>query len=249
MTIGDSTEWDDFILNGGVGLVVALTLDAWAHIAPPAPAEREDVTSLRLYAAMAKKRDRQTHRFLIRYQDVEVDTDLAKETGKKDIVFFPGHDGDLYFCLEAKRLNARVNGVMKSLADEYVKEGMQRFVTGKYSRHVHHAGMLGYVLDGDVSRAMANVLKNIRRQHVSLGMDPPGNWMESPHRPGDPHARQTEHRRTHTPTRFQLHHLFVTAVVATSKRSSKQGLVFPSKAAEGQGSNAADGGADEPAES
>jgi hypothetical protein len=219
MTIGDTTEWDDFILNGGVSLILALTLDAWRHIAAPAPDEHEDKTSVRLYAAMVNKRDRQAHRFLIRYQDVEVDTDLAKETGRKDIVFFPGHDGDLYFCLEAKRLNARVNGVMKSLADEYVKEGMQRFVTGKYSRRVHHAGMLGYVLDGDVLRAMTNVLDNIRRQHVPLGMDAPGDWIQSPHRVGDPQAKETAHRRPHTPTRFQLQHLFVTAVAEESADS------------------------------
>jgi hypothetical protein len=212
MTIGDSSEWDDFILNGGVGLVMTMTLDAWAGITAPAPDEHEDKTSVRLYAAMVKRRDRQAHHFLIRFQDVEVDIDLAKETGKKEIVFFPGHDGELYFCLESKRLNARVNGVMKSLADEYVKEGMQRFVTGKYSRNVHHAGMLGYVLDGDVARAMANVLDNIRRQHVGLGMDAPGDWVESRHRARDPHARETAHRRLHTPVRFQLQHLFVAAV-------------------------------------
>jgi hypothetical protein len=212
MTIGDSTEWDDFIFNGGVGLVLALTLDAWRQINAPGPDEHEDKTSVRLYAAMVKKRDRQAHRFLIRYQDVEVDADLAKETGRKDIVFFPGHDGDLYFCLEAKRLNARVKGVMKSLADEYVKEGMLRFITGKYSRRVHHAGMLGYVLDGDITRAMVNVLDNIRRQHVILGMNPPGDWSESPHRVGDARAKETAHRRSHTHTRFQLQHLFVTAL-------------------------------------
>src|SRR2546426_11585469 len=34
-----------------------------------------------------------------------------------------------------------------------VKEGMQRFVDGKYSRFVRHGGMLGYVLDGQVARA------------------------------------------------------------------------------------------------
>jgi hypothetical protein len=211
MTEGDSSEWDDFLSSGGVGLVMALALEAWAQITPPAANEREDTTSVRLYAAMIKKRDRQAHRFLIRYQDVEIDTDLAKETGRKDIVFFPGHDGNFYFCLEAKRLNARVNGVMKSLADEYVREGMQRFVSGKYSRYVHHGGMLGYVLDGDVPRAMSNVLDNIRRHHVVLSMDAPGDWIESPHRPGDARAKRTEHRRTHTIARFQLQHLFVSA--------------------------------------
>jgi hypothetical protein len=209
MTIGDTGDWDDFIAQGGVGTVVALVLDAWALIAPPEPDELEETTTIRLYAAMIRKRDRQAHRFLIRYEDVEIDADLAEETGRKDIVFFPGHEGDLYFCLEAKRLNARVKGVMRSLADEYVKEGMQRFVDGKYGRHVHHGGMLGYVLDGDVPRAMRNVLANIRARHEALGMDPPGDWGESPSRPGDAQARESEHRRAHTPERFRLHHQFV----------------------------------------
>ena len=208
--IGDTSEWDGFLVSGGVGLVMALALDAWAHMTSPTHDEREDDTSIRLYAAMVKKQDRQMHRFLIRYQDVEVDTDLAKETGKNDIVFFPGHDGNLYFCLEAKRLNARVNGVMKSLADEYVKEGMLRFVAGKYSRYVDHAGMLGYVLDGDIPRAMRNVLNNIRSHHESLRMASPGDWIESPYRSGDPHARETRHQRLHETEPFRIHHLFVT---------------------------------------
>ncbi len=209
MTIGDSSEWDDFIAQGGIATVIALVLDAWTLLSSPAPDELEKKTSIRLYASLVKKQDRQVHRFLIRYEDVEIDADLEKETGRKDIVFFPGHDGNLYFCLEAKRLNARISGVMTSLADEYVKEGMQRFVSGKYSRHVHHAGMLGYVLDGDVPRAMRNVLSNIRAHHLVLGMDPPGDWGESPIRPGDAHARETGHRRAHTDQRFLLHHQFV----------------------------------------
>lgn len=221
MTAGDRSEWDGFITSGGIESALALTLDAWSHLTPPTEDELEERTSIRLYAAMVKNQDRQRHRFLIRYEDVEVDTDLALETGRKDIVFFPGHDGELYFCLEAKRLNARVDGVMKSLADEYVKNGMQRFVDGKYSRAVHHAGMLGYVLDGDVSRAMTNVLNNIRRRYVNLGMDEPGNWAESPHRKDDPHAKETGHRRGHTAVISRLQHLFVTAVSAPAKIPKK----------------------------
>ena len=108
--------------------------------------------------------------FLIRYEDVEIDTDLAKETGRKDIVFFPANDEDIYFCLEAKRLNALVSIVRKSLADEYVREGMQRFVDGKYARFVRHGGMLGYVLDGQIARAAKNVEANVRRRAKELRM-------------------------------------------------------------------------------
>jgi hypothetical protein len=80
-------------------------LEAWGQIIPPTQDEFEENASIRLYSAMVKKQDRQRHRFLIRFEDVEVDTDLAKETRRKDIVFFPGHDGSYYYRLEAKRLN------------------------------------------------------------------------------------------------------------------------------------------------
>jgi hypothetical protein len=223
MTAGDKNEWDGFIASGGVASVLALVLDAWGRIAPPVDDELEEHTSIRLYAAMVKAQDRQAHRFLIRYEDVEVDTDLTKETGRKDIVFFPGHDGNLYYCLEAKRLNARVQGVMQSLADRYVKEGLQRFADGKYSQHVDHGGMLGYVLDEDVNRAMANVLKNIKKHHASLGMSAPGEWEPCPHRPGDAHAKETKHQRAGTCPLMRVQHLFVTgtSLVAAESNPSK----------------------------
>lgn len=212
MTAGDSSEWDGFIESGGVADVLVLTLDAWAQIPPPAHDDLEKTVSIRLYSALVKKKDRQRHRFLIRYEDVEVDTDLAKETGRKDIVFYPGLDENYYYCLEAKRLNARVDGIMKLLADEYVREGMQRFVAGKYSRKVYHGGMIGYVLDGDVARAMKNVLINIQKHYVELGMESPGSWMVCTHRPDDQYAKETEHQRPGDLTQMRVQHLFVAAI-------------------------------------
>jgi len=225
---GDADRWDDLFASELIPAVLALVLDTWDRIDKPAMDEHEDYTSVRLYSGMVSGKDRQRHAFLIRYQDVEVDSDLEKETGRKDIVFFPpANDEDIYFCLEAKRLNARVDGVMKSLADEYVKSGMQRFVDAKYSRHVHHGGMLGYVLDGDVRRAMGNVLNNIQSNHSALGMGPPGEWLDSPLRPGDPHTKETRHRRAHDTAQFRLHHLFVAEVAAANPAGKPKSKTSP----------------------
>jgi hypothetical protein len=38
---------------------------------------------------------------------------------------------------------------------------MVRFVSGQYANVVRHGGMLGYVLDGDITAAIANVHANI----------------------------------------------------------------------------------------
>jgi hypothetical protein len=210
MTAGDPADWDDLFAQQLIPTVLALVTTAWTQSPKPTLDELEDHISIRLVSEMLKGKDRQRHLFLIDFQSVEIDTDLAKEIGRKDIIFRPSiQDEDVYFCLEAKRLNIIVNSRRKSLADEYVKDGMQRYVDRKYSPRVCHGGMLGYVLDGDVPRAMSLVIRNIRNNHVSLRMKPPGDWIDSLLCPGNPHVKETQHSREHESTPFRIHHLFV----------------------------------------
>jgi hypothetical protein len=174
----------------------------------PAPDDWERSISLKLYAALVNAKDRDNHLFLIRYEDVEVDFDLATETGRKDIVFFPGSREEIYFCLEAKRLNAMISGTSTSLANEYVKEGMMRYVSGKYACRVKHGGMLGYVLDGDINRAMTNVEANMVGEAVALGMQAPVEFKPSTAL-NDASARDTHHLRSNDGCVFRIHHLFL----------------------------------------
>jgi hypothetical protein len=205
--IGDIDNWDDLFTGQLIPVVLALVLEAWDRIEKPAEDEHEDTISVKLCVAMRTGKNRNRHPFQIHYQSVELDTNLTKVSGRKDIVIFPpSNDEDIYFCLEAKRLNARISGKMRSLADEYVKEGMQRFVDGKYSKQIRHGGMLGYVLDGDVDRAMKNVLKNIQSIYLSLGMDSPGNWIDSRLHLN---TKETQHRRKVGVSPFCIYHLFV----------------------------------------
>jgi hypothetical protein len=211
MTVGDPSYWDDFFQQNLIPSVLSHVIATWEQMPSPGPSDLEDAISVKLYSALIKAKDRNAHAFLIRYQDVEVDTDLAKETGRKDIVFFPSlQEQEIYLCLEAKRLNAVVSGVRRSLADEYVKEGMQRFVDGKYARFVRHGAMLAYVLDGDTKRAMQNVENNIRNRLAELRIDKNGGFVASTIRPDDPRTKETSHRRAHEKAVFRIHHLFVT---------------------------------------
>lgn len=136
--------------------------------------------------------------FRVSYQVVEVDTDLAMVTGRKDIVFFPlSNQEEIYLCLEAKRLNAIISGIRRSLADKYVKDGMQRFVDGKYARSVRHGVMLAYVLDGYTERAIQNVETNIRNRYSELRMEKETGFAASTIRPDDSRTKETRHRRAH----------------------------------------------------
>lgn len=209
MIVGDPSYWDNFFQQNLIPSILSCVIATWEQMPKPGPSDLEDTISLKLYSALINTKDRNAHAFLIRYQDVEVDTDLAKETGRKDIVFFPSHQEEIYLCLEAKRLNAVVSGLRRSLADEYVKEGMQRFVDGKYARFVRHGAMLAYVLDGDIHRAMQNVENNIRKRFVELRMDKNNGFLTSTIRPDDPRTKETRHRRSHEKAVFRIHHLFV----------------------------------------
>ncbi|RJR30584.1 MAG: hypothetical protein C4576_33120 [Desulfobacteraceae bacterium] len=209
MTAGDPSYWDDFFQQDLLPSVFSHIILTWEQMPKPGPSDLEDAISLKLYSALIKGKDRNAHAFSIHYQDVEVDTDLAKETGRKDIVFLPSHQEEIYLCVEAKRLNALVSGMRRSLAGEYVKDGMQRFVDGKYGRFVRHGAMLAYVLDGDTDRAMRNVEKNISKRVVELRMEKNGGFVASTVRPKDPRAKETRHHRAYEKAVFRIHHLFV----------------------------------------
>jgi hypothetical protein len=207
--LGDTSEWDDLFEQKLIPTILALVLAAWERLPVLAENEREDKVTDKLYAAMLNAKDRQRHPFLIRPQDAEFNSGTETIIGWKDIVFYPSHDEEIYFCLEAKRLNAVVSGKPASLASEYVSEGMQRFVDRKYSPHVRHGGMLGYVLDGDIARAITNVANCIRLHETELRMDSPGELRPSTIRPHDENAKESHHWRDQELAAFRLHHLFV----------------------------------------
>jgi len=209
MTVGDSSHWDDFFQQNLVPAVLVQIISVWEQMPKPGLSDLEDVISDKLYSALVKAKGRSDFPFLIRREDLEFDTDLAKETGRKDIAFYPSHEEDIYLCLEAKRLNAVISGVRRSLADEYVKEGMQRFVDRKYARLVRHGAMLAYVLDGDIDRAVQNIENNIRNRLAELRMNKNGSLIASTIRPDDSRTKETRHHREREKAVFRIHHLFV----------------------------------------
>ena len=97
----------------------------------------------------------------------------AYSKGRIDVAVILDQDRDRYLAYECKRLNdVREDGRRRSLAGEYVMEGLSRFVTERYSENLPVGCMLGYVLDGDVAYASARVRKKIvecRRKIALIG--------------------------------------------------------------------------------
>lgn len=207
--LGAPQQWADLI-DSMLPDVLNLVRESWEHLPPPAPSETEDNITIALCRTLMQNRTARGLMFQIRTQVVELDPMPGEELGRLDIAFIPlVPREDIYFCLESKRLNVVKDGKMRPYASEYVRQGMMRFVTGQYSKVVKHGGMIGYVLDGNVSSAMANVEANIRERHEELCMSPPGAFQPSAVLSSESRARETHHKRVHEKSLFQIHHLFM----------------------------------------
>lgn len=207
--VGIPTEWSDLI-DPMLPQIIGLVIGSWQEMPPPSPDEKEDNITIALCRTLRQNRTARSLPFQIHTQQVELDPMPGEDLGRLDIVFVPMVPReDIYFCLESKRLNALIGGQRRALAAEYVQFGMVRFVSGQYSRAVRHGGMIGYVLDGNVSNAMTNVETNIQQRHQELRMEPPGAFLTSTMLKNDLRVRETHHQRTHEMSPFRIHHLFM----------------------------------------
>ena len=144
---------------------------------------------------------------LIDREVVEDDPEMAEEKGRIDIRFIHGYDESVYFAFECKRLNVPGNRGCKSLAREYVEEGMARFVTGKYAAGLEQGGMIGFVMDGDWAAATLKIDSAVRARAKALRMTRGTGLATSTLFPASPAVRETKHPRR-TPALI-LHHVFL----------------------------------------
>jgi hypothetical protein len=207
--VGAPSEWVGLI-DSMVPEILRLVVDTWENLPEPALDEREDDITVALCRALKKNRTARSMMFQIDTQVVELDPMPGQDLGRLDIAFRPlVPREDIYFCLESKRLNVVKDRETRAYASEYVTHGMMRFVVGKYAKAVRHGGMLGYVLDGDLARAIANVAANIQNHHVALCMSSPFGFLPSTVLNNDARARETHHKRLHETSTFCIHHLFM----------------------------------------
>jgi hypothetical protein len=214
--IGSPDYWVD-VIDSQVPDILALVIDSWQQMDVPAPDASEDGITETLCHLMRSHRVARELPLQIHLQSVEIEPAEGQKVGRMDIAFYPlVNREDIYFCLEAKRLNALKDGIVRPYASEYVRLGMMRFITGQYAKLARTGGMIGYVVDGRVPHAIANVAQNIRNQHVDLGITPPGELLMSTILSGETRARETHHTRRHDPSPFRIHHLFMTKTTSAS---------------------------------
>lgn len=112
--------------------------------------------------------------WFIALEDPITDPDFGTELGRNDLRFYPqNHYGQtVFFTVECKRLRVTTAAGISPLADKYVDKGVQRFVDGRYSSGLPCGGMVGYVMDNEMSKAFSAFQGAIRSRRKKVRLRP-----------------------------------------------------------------------------
>ena len=98
------------------------------------------------------------------------DDGAPRSKGRIDMALVVDKSRRRYLAYECKRLNEVRDGVTRSLATDYVLQGVRRFSTGQYSEGLPVGCMMGYVMDGNTASARTRVGKAIGRHKDEIGL-------------------------------------------------------------------------------
>ena len=87
-----------------------------------------------------------------------------------DLALFWSQEPTPYLAYEAKRLSVQMPSGFRALVGEYLGEGLSRYTTEKYAEGLPFGGMLGYVLDGDLSIASKRIEAAITKKVTELSL-------------------------------------------------------------------------------
>lgn len=133
--------------------------------------------------------------------------DDGTELGLIDIfVTYKNWDEAVYLAIECKRIRSDAN----DLARLYVREGVFRFATGKYSNGHAIAGMIGYVICGNRDRCIERVAAQIEKEpQAESGYDNDFGWRESSSWVGGETQYLSQHEQQQINNQILLVHSFL----------------------------------------
>jgi len=204
---GTPDLWADLFPDDLLPAIIDLVLECWSIFPKPATDDLEVPITQRFCACLRAERNRSRLPFTIGIESPELAPSSGELRGRIDLRLTHGYRDEVYFAIECKRLNVVAKGKRSSLAAEYVKEGMMRFITGQYAMGLDKGGMLGYVMDGKVPDAIAFVKKAIDSRSTALAMSCSTSLSACAIRPNAQEVRETRHLPKGR--QFFIYHLFV----------------------------------------
>jgi hypothetical protein len=173
MVVGDPADWKTRFITFDERVLVRI-LAIWPKCIAllPGQPEEDDIT-INLVDLLWKDSVVRRMCYYVEYhfEPWGIDANGAKfSKGQIDIGVLLEQDRDYYLAYECKRLNVVNGGARASLATRYVNQGMMRFMTEQYAERLPVGCMLGYVMDGDLPFALAQVSKSIADNKVPLSL-------------------------------------------------------------------------------
>lgn len=198
---------------GFAGEVMLLVLETWQKFSLHREVRLEERITAVFRDELIKAYDEAGRSWFIALEDPVTDPTFGTELGRNDLTFFPQyhHRQKIFFTVECKRLHVTTDSGLRHLAGEYVREGLQRFVEGKYSLGLPCGGMLGYVMDNRTADAFTKVCNEIKSQRRILKMKN-AKMLHSPSSilPMQPQSADSIHHREDGV--FTVYHLLVGVV-------------------------------------
>lgn len=149
--------------------ILQLILDSWKTFRT----EQTDEVKItqEFYVVLNRNQKLSKLPFIIDPEIILLNKNGIEQIGRLDLRIIHGHIREVYFSFECKRLRWRFPaGRFDSLANEYVTDGMYRYFNGQYAKDLDKGGMLGYVMDGDVNKAVEDIRKAIEKHKQDLRM-------------------------------------------------------------------------------
>jgi hypothetical protein len=184
-----------------------LVLKEWPKSPRPDKAPLENRITNRLVGhlqAVMRKTPSPSFKFLCRPKLPAADSD--SETGEVDIQIdsFSCHP-DAYFVFECKRLNVQRGSRLETGASAYVgKEGMGCFISGQYPTTCDCGGMIGYVMNQNVSSAIAAINNALSRHRWRLRLRHPHSLQQTTIVASDSFHQTLHDKAPHTLTIYHL---------------------------------------------
>lgn len=206
--------YQELFPHGLVPQILQLIVDTWRSFQRPKHEEYEPKITRRFVVALQKERRRRGAQFRVEphYEDVEkYDPRTGKGYVEIDICVTHGYENVCYFGIEAKKLNTTSSGgKWESHAGEYAgKKGMGCFVDGRYAPYQSEGAMVGYVMDGDCTRAKKCINESIEKRAEALRVPVPCPLHPAEHLPDNSDAFETLHSLDRGD--FKIYHVLLAA--------------------------------------
>jgi len=209
---GNAEGWKDLLPDEFIPDILELVITSWDTFNKPHRLELEVTISEEF---VKKLRDDKNRRFDLPFHiwpEINTLDTQAEDKGRMDILFayLGTPEEEIHFAFECKRLRIPYPppGRLVTNNSDYVSEqGMMCFINGKYSRSVTNGGMIAYVMDGKIEKAILSVGKLIEKKTSMLELAKNTGLELSSVLRDLQNVRETRHvLRT---KKFIIHHVFL----------------------------------------